>query len=298
MKRTYKVAVAAALSACALCLFVGCGPNRPQIEQVEEAEQTEEAAQPETEEAATTEVEDAVAAVAEDAAKDEAQPEDAAATEDADTKGVSLLEFQNDAGSAKLIKDMEEGRIPVACNVLYDQMGALPNVNVTDPDTIKEIYELTKGLVVIGESNWSITDCYHHVIFTLQDGTRVGYRFEGEGLLAWGSKNYAVTGGGPLWAYVRTLQDKLVNGDNAKERYTITNVGSNEYITDFPTSAVAGETVTIRTIGVADAYLKVFVDGEEIRPTDGSEMFWNFVMPAHDVEIEASLHHYVGFGGA
>ncbi|MBR2681650.1 MAG: hypothetical protein IKE22_00090 [Atopobiaceae bacterium] len=190
MKRTYKVAVAAALSAFALCLFVGCGPNRPQIEQVEETEQIEETeakteeADTKTEEVASTEVEDAVAAVAEDAAADETQSEDSAAAEDANVKGVSLLEFQNDAGSAKLIKDMEEGRIPVACNVLYDQMGGLPNVNVTDPDTIKEIYELTKGLVVMGESNWSITDCYHHVIFTLQDGTKVGYRFEGEGLLA------------------------------------------------------------------------------------------------------------------
>ncbi|MBR2681651.1 MAG: hypothetical protein IKE22_00095 [Atopobiaceae bacterium] len=89
-----------------------------------------------------------------------------------------------------------------------------------------------------------------------------------------------------------------MNGDNAKKRYTITNVGSDEYITDFPTSAAEGETVTIRTIGVADAYLKVYVDGEEIGPTDGSEMSWIFVMPAHDVEIKASLHHYVGFGGA
>ncbi|MBQ6395467.1 MAG: hypothetical protein IJH87_03900, partial [Atopobiaceae bacterium] len=93
--------------------------------------------------------------------------------------GVPILEFCDDDGTRQLVSDMESGRIPLSCNVLFDQGGGLPDVTITDPETITEIYELLSGVSVGLESPMSITDSYHHVIFTLQDGTTVGWGFEG-----------------------------------------------------------------------------------------------------------------------
>jgi hypothetical protein len=97
---------------------------------------------------------------------------------------------KKDEHLAKLIEDMEAGRIPKRCNVLYDTMGARPSVEVTDEETIKQIFELLCEIEVVGPSEWSITDCYHHVFFELQDGTIVGFRFEGEELLVGSETNY------------------------------------------------------------------------------------------------------------
>lgn len=138
----------------------------------------------------------------------QAAPTETAPLSDSPTiDGTPLLGFEGDAAAAKLVSDMEAGRIPVSCDVLYDQMGSLPNVVVTDPDTITHLFKLVEGIVVTGESDMSVTDSYHHVRFTLQDGTVVGYSFEGEGLLSRERTNYEVVGDGPLWEFVRQLQD-------------------------------------------------------------------------------------------
>ena len=100
------------------------------------------------------------------------------------------------------------------CNVLYDTMGARPDVDVTDPAQITEIYGLLAQVTVDGETDMSITDSYHHVIFHLQDGQTVGFSFEGEDIL---SKyrgtypdNYQVSGAYPLWSAVRAIQDDYI----------------------------------------------------------------------------------------
>lgn len=133
-----------------------------------------------------------------------------------DIAGDSILLFNNDEGSAKLIEDMETDRIPKRCNVLYDTMGARPSVEVTDEETIKQIFELLCEIEVVGPSQWSITDCYHHVFFELQDGTIVGFRFEGEGLLVGSETNYELKGGNDLWALVQDLQDQQMEPDGTE----------------------------------------------------------------------------------
>ncbi|MBR0373812.1 MAG: hypothetical protein IJH91_04730 [Mogibacterium sp.] len=125
----------------------------------------------------------------------------------------SILLFQNDEGAAKLNRDMAEGRIPVACNVLYDTMGARPDVTVEDPEIITELYERLGRMTVTGESGYSITDSYHHIIFQLQDGTYVGYHFEGVDNLCWGYDNYAAVDNGNLWTLVYQLQEEYMSKD-------------------------------------------------------------------------------------
>ena len=120
--------------------------------------------------------------------------------------------FSDDEGVAKLREDMEAGRVPMECNVLYDQMGSLPEVVVTDPEVIAEIYDrLSQMIVPEGGRALSITDSYHHVYFTLQDGTVVGWSFEGERSLCWEQDLYPVSDEGGLWPFVRELQDELVD---------------------------------------------------------------------------------------
>lgn len=125
----------------------------------------------------------------------------------------SILLFQNDEGAAKLIKDMEEGRVPVECRAMYDEMGSRPEVVMTDPEQITEAYNRLSGMIIGGKSDMGITDCYHYIFFKLQDGTSVGWRFEGTGLLCWGSDNYEVTQPGTIWRMVTDLQDGTKQGD-------------------------------------------------------------------------------------
>jgi len=120
----------------------------------------------------------------------------------------SVLLFTNDAGIAKLVSDMDEGRVPTSCNVLYDMGGSRPDVEVTDPATIKQIYDALAQVTVNGPSNMSVTDSYHHVIFTLESGARVGLSFEGDGLLVGGKTNFDVSNTRALWNIVKDLQDQ------------------------------------------------------------------------------------------
>jgi hypothetical protein len=192
-------------------------------------------------------------------------------------------------------------------------MGERPTVTITDAATITEIYDLITNAVVIGKTDMSITDSYHHVFFTLVDGSTVGYSFEGEGILCVGRDNYAVIGTELLWQKVRALQDEFVQGkvatpattttteptttapvttsDPAPEQgaYSITITDPSNVIRECPTSAKPGETVTVKTVGVADAELNVYVDEERIHTTDSMGMEWGFTMPEHDVVVRGEL---------
>ena len=123
----------------------------------------------------------------------------------------SILLFMDDEGAAKLIRDMEEGNIPVSVRAMYDQMGARPEVEITDPEVIRDVYNRVGHIIIGVESQESITDNYHYVVFTLQDGTTVGWSFEGTGLLCWGQKNYEVSQSGSLWSLIKEMQDEIMD---------------------------------------------------------------------------------------
>ena len=120
-----------------------------------------------------------------------------------------LLYLEGDEGCAALMEDMAAGRIPVACNVLYDEGGGRPMVDVTDAETVTELYHLLAQVTVAGPTQESVTDCYHHIVFTLQDGSSVGFSFEGD-IWCCGSAADArakVENTQALWRLVRELQD-------------------------------------------------------------------------------------------
>jgi|GEM_PF-4809916 len=123
-----------------------------------------------------------------------------------------LFFFADDEGVDKLRQDMEAGRVPVECDVLYDESGARPEVILSDPEDITEVYDRLSQMIVLEEGEaFGMTDSYHHVVFTLQDGTTVVWSFEGTGTLCRGRDLYPVSDEGGLWPFVRQLQEPLMD---------------------------------------------------------------------------------------
>lgn len=212
----------------------------------------------------------------------------------------SILLFDGDERSARLVEDMRAGLTPTKCTVLYDQMGSLPSVTVTDKETIDKIYNLLANVTVLGESPYSMTDNYHSVSFELQDGTKVGFMFEGEGLFSRGKTNYAIEGSGPLWACVRTLQAGVTGGKNV---YAIDVQDDAGVVLDCPLTAEEGTYVDLVCSTESYKKIHVFVNGEELTTskdmymtTGGSETKtplpqkkYEFFMPASDVELKVTV---------
>lgn len=115
-----------------------------------------------------------------------------------------------DEGCQKLIANMQDGKIPTSCDVLYDEMGSRASVVTEDTSTITELYNLFIQITVGEKTDESITDSYHHVIFTLQDGTKVAFSFESD-IWCYGSgveDRVKVNASGPFWKKVREMQDE------------------------------------------------------------------------------------------
>lgn len=214
--------------------------------------------------------------------------------------GMPLLDFPGDPGVSQLVADMEAGKVPSSCNVLFDQMGGLPDVEVTDPETVTAIYELVKGLTVEGPSNMSITDSYHHVIFTLQDGSKVGFQFEGAGNLVGEETNLVVLGDGPLWTFVRQLQNAQMGSQESRAGgfHKLFVIEDAEAVHGLPEEAAAGETVSFTVDDFTDVDLKVYLvsylGSEEIHRSGAT---YSFAMPDADVQIHLVFRDYPG-GGA
>lgn len=203
----------------------------------------------------------------------------------------------DDESYAKLVADMEAGRTPANCNVLFDTMGARPDVDVTDPNEIAKVYELLALVEVNTYSNaMPVTDSYHHVIFTLQDGTKAGFGFEGAGVWTRGRDSYPVYGDGALWAYVKQLQDVKMGKATMGAPHAIRVDPENDLIVDAPSEARAGDVVVVYTVDVTDADLVVSVSGGYDGEFIGGA--YVFIMPDRDVAIEASTRDYPFGGGA
>lgn len=193
----------------------------------------------------------------------------------------SILTYFSDENSAQLVSDMDAGRTPTECVVLYDQMGALPSVTLNDEEDIRKIYELVCNITVLQKSDYSITDNYHYVGFTLQDGTNVGFNFEGEGNLVGSKSNYAVRGDGPLWSYVRMLQGAKTEG-----WYAIGLDDEDDLVISCPDEAAEGETVRIETYAVEDAVILISVDGDQYFGSWVNGFEYEFTMPDHAVWVK------------
>lgn len=120
----------------------------------------------------------------------------------------SILLFNNDKRAAKLKSDMDEGKVPSQCDALFDAMGSRPSVIVTDPETITELYRRLSQMTIGPASQMSVTDAYHRIAFTLQDGTKVGWNFETEAYLCGTTTNYEAHDNADLWGYVSELQER------------------------------------------------------------------------------------------
>ena len=113
-----------------------------------------------------------------------------------------ILVFDKSDGAKQLMTAFDEGTI-VSAEVLFDQMGGNEPYQTTDQEEIRIIYKALKNITVKGKSEMSVTDSYHYVFFTFEDGSSYGYRFEGTSLLCYGEDNYDIEGGGELFGFMR-----------------------------------------------------------------------------------------------
>ena len=81
----------------------------------------------------------------------------------------------------------------------------------------------------------------------------------------------------------------------SSKTYKIIVVSGEDNIDTIPEKAEEGETVTILTMSVTDAVMRCAVDGEAIKEVKDSQ--FEFVMPAHDVEVKVWVDTS-GFPGA
>ena len=129
--------------------------------------------------------------------------------------GTSILTFNDDEDSAKLVQFFAEGNVPMEASFRYDQMGANPEITLTDPEQITELYQLLSKVEVTGESDMSATDCYHYVQFKLADDCYIHYSFEGSELYCLGNQNYSIENSKELFRFMsRLTEEYLENGGN------------------------------------------------------------------------------------
>ena len=151
----------------------------------------------------------------------EPEPEPESKTTNASEFPVnSILYFNDDEGSAELIQYFKDGNVPEEANALYDQMGSNPEITITDAETIKELYKYLGMVKVDGETNESITDCYHYVQFKLKDDHYIYYSFEGENIWSYGGKNYSISNSDKLFGLMEELTDEYVQSQEIEETTT------------------------------------------------------------------------------
>lgn len=157
----------------------------------------------------------------------EPEPEPTAApAELTEISDNSILSFNNDEGSAELIRFFEDGNIPEEANILYDQMGANPDITIRDAETIRALYDLLRAVEVTGETNESITDCYHHIQFKLAEDHYVYYSFEGSEIWCYGTRHYSIRNSGKLFSLMRELTEEYCQSWEDEEESSETMVAS------------------------------------------------------------------------
>lgn len=138
---------------------------------------------------------------------------------DDNTPGISdvidgktpLLMYDKSREAKLLMEAMEDDRV-VSVNLLYDQGGGNEAIESSAPDVIRQAYKAMKNITVLEdeEVNVAVTDSYHHVYFTLEDGSQIGYSFEGEEIIfihdgTVGGSPHLVSGSGELWSLYNEL---------------------------------------------------------------------------------------------
>ncbi|MBQ3322787.1 MAG: hypothetical protein IJH05_08100 [Firmicutes bacterium] len=113
-----------------------------------------------------------------------------------------ILVFDKSEGAKKLMTAFDEGSIE-SVELLYDEGGAGEPYETEDQTEIREIYKALKNITVTGESETSVTDGYHYVVFNFADGGSYGYNFEGRGILVYGEKNYEISGSDAFFDFVQ-----------------------------------------------------------------------------------------------
>lgn len=123
---------------------------------------------------------------------------------DISSQSTPLLEFDIRSSTLKLIDAFNTGEPPLSVYVMYDQMGSNPGADVTDPYYIQSVYDALSEIKITGETQESVTDCYHCVAFTFSDGTSAAFNFEGVNIISIDSRNYNISDAQNLFKLIKS----------------------------------------------------------------------------------------------
>lgn len=217
-------------------------------------------------------------------------------------EGTLLARCEDDYEVRRLIEDMRAGRLPKECGLLYDQMGANPELVIDDFDTLVEVCECVADIEVLDDiPAMSVTDSYHHVRFVLQDGTEVGWSFEGAGVVVTGGDLVSVAGDEQLWRLAQAMYragDDWQPEELPKGAYRVVVNDKERVVCSAPVHATTGQEVTLEMLAVEDTYpaVKVECDGKDVEVKQQG-LYWSFEMPDEDVTVTVTLEDY-GLGGS
>ena len=206
----------------------------------------------------------------------------------------SILVFDESKYSSYLSYDMERGKIPMRCNIWSEEEGNILSIDVVDPDQIVQIYNLLSKMTVAEKSDMASLDSGYCLTFDLINGLDVSFSFEDRNLLDTENGNYTVQGGEELWKLIGQIQAEYQEKVEARGLRNIIADERDVNIESYPSQAVPGDLVIVKTMVVTDGAMNVYANG--VKAKNWGDFCFTFTMPDADVRISSGVSSPPGGG--
>ena len=206
----------------------------------------------------------------------------------------SSLLFGENQDARILNHTMEQGKIPMRCNIWSEEEGNILSIDVVDPDQIVQIYNLLSKMTVGEKSDMSSLDSGYRLMFDLINGLEVSFSFEDRNLLDTEDGNYTVQGGEELWKLIGQIQAEYWKKVEARGLRNIIADKRDVSIESYPSQAVPGDLVIVKTTVVTDGAMNVYANG--VKAENWGDFCFTFTMPDADVRISSGVSSPPGGG--
>ena len=92
--------------------------------------------------------------------------------------------FDKSQDAMALMTAFDRGEISKVL-LMFDPEGGNAPVESDDQDVIRQAYKALKNIVILEQTKEAGPECYHNLVFTLEDGSDVAYSFDGTGILCY-----------------------------------------------------------------------------------------------------------------
>lgn len=107
-----------------------------------------------------------------------------------------LFVFDTRVTTSALVQDMRNGVLPTSIRItnVWDEV-----TEITDEQTIRDIYYYMSDLIVVGQTTLRREDAAFDVTYCLRDGSEANFHFETKAYLRLSDQNYMIETDGNLW---------------------------------------------------------------------------------------------------